>query len=107
MIQLTQILFNFAVHTSKRLMMVNVFLTPNLTIVICSNELTGDKINLGNWCDPQVSDFFGGEPLFLRSRYENTTPNHVVLGGFFALSSSTHIFLALRRLLTFCLTLTN
>ena len=48
-------------------------------------------------------------------RYENATPNlcwvscAINKGGFFeiAFSSSTHICLALRRLLKFCLTLTR
>ena len=37
--------------------MVNVFLTSNLTIVACSYELSGVKISLRNWWDPQASDF--------------------------------------------------
>ena len=53
--------------------------------------------------------------VLLCSRYENATPNlcwvscAIHKGGFFeiAFSSSTHICLALRRLLTFCLTLTR
>ena len=62
-------------------------------------------------------------PCLLRSRYENATPNLfwvfcALLGVLainkgcyfeiaFSSSSSTHICLALRRLLTFCLTLTR
>ena len=50
-----------------------------------------------------------GQQYLLRSRYENATPNlcwvfcAINKGGFFeiASSSSTHIYLALRRSLTF------
>ena len=56
---------------------------------------------------PRLS--FIEEGLSLRSRYENATPNLCCKGSFFeiAFSSSTHFCLALRHLVTFCLTLTN